>query len=100
MAGKARQGAAIVAPLLNQTKETNKMRYLQRTYYILHDGFYGIDFAVNVKDARRAMKEHGFQKVGQITLRIPYMGWGNPEELEIGRRQAALWQWQQGKARQ
>jgi hypothetical protein len=85
-----------------QRKKEIKMGYLKRTYYILHDGFYGIDFAVNVKDARRAMREHDFQKVGQITLQIPYISCGTPEELEIERRRIALrrWEEQQDKVRQ
>jgi hypothetical protein len=83
-------------------KKEIKMGYLKRTYYILHDGFYGIDFAANVKDARREMKGRGFQKVGQITLRIPYISWGTPEELEIERRRIALrrWEEQRDEARQ
>jgi hypothetical protein len=85
-----------------QRKKEIKMGYLKRTYYILHDGFYCINFAMNVKDARRAMREHDFQKVGQITLQIPYISWGTPEELENERRRIAIrkWEEQRDEARQ
>lgn len=72
--------------------------YFNKTYYILHDEYYGHDYAVSAGDAQWHIKNNPVRKIGKIILQIPKICWGTPEELEIERRRIALRRWEEQQA--